>query len=215
MASPKHLVLEQLQALLARERTQPSLPRSHRAQYVAAINWLHRYAPEQILENADRVRGELEAFHHLCRVADWTSAHQLAFAPNRLLMIAYGTVGVAQVAKGLALAAGITHFAHDRQLPVQGRQRCFAVAQSMSNHPQVAIGEAGTQLIANLLGHGQLLLITLNRLGVLTGGAVHVAQVAQGMEQTLFVVKALGDRQMALMIRERLVILACHEANVA
>ena len=81
MASTKQLVLDQLQALLARERTQPSLPRSHRAQYVATINWLHRYAPKQILEKVDLVRGELEAFHHLCHVADWASAHQLAFAP--------------------------------------------------------------------------------------------------------------------------------------
>lgn len=89
MAGPKHLVLDRLQALLARERTHPSLPRSrsvtegksHRAQYVAAINWLHRYAPEQTWQKVALVRGELEAFHHLCHVADWISAHQLAFAP--------------------------------------------------------------------------------------------------------------------------------------
>lgn len=80
MASLKQLVLNDLQKTLAKEKTQPSLKPFQRAQVMAAVNWLYRYIPEQPSENLDQVRGNLEAFHHLCNISDWTNAHRIAFA---------------------------------------------------------------------------------------------------------------------------------------
>ncbi|MBE7385861.1 MAG: tetratricopeptide repeat protein [Leptolyngbya sp. SIO1E4] len=82
MVNHKQRILDTLKARLVHEKSQPSLKRSQRAQYVAAINWLCRYAPKQSLKNIDQVKGELEAFYHLCAVSDWTCAHQLVFAPT-------------------------------------------------------------------------------------------------------------------------------------
>ncbi|NEQ34496.1 MAG: hypothetical protein F6K04_26555, partial [Leptolyngbya sp. SIO4C5] len=70
MSSHKQQVLISLKAVLVQEKEQSSLKRSQRSQYIAAINWLQRYSPKHSSEKIDLVRGELEAFYHLCAVSD-------------------------------------------------------------------------------------------------------------------------------------------------
>jgi hypothetical protein len=50
-----------------------------RAQYRAVKNWLTRYKVKPDASNLEKVRGYLEAFHHLCEVEDWERASQILF----------------------------------------------------------------------------------------------------------------------------------------
>jgi tetratricopeptide (TPR) repeat protein len=49
-------------------------PKWKRTQYRAVKNWLTKYKPATDASNLDRVRGYLEAFHHLCEVEAWNQA---------------------------------------------------------------------------------------------------------------------------------------------
>ncbi|MHC5827736.1 MAG: hypothetical protein ACYT04_70600, partial [Nostoc sp.] len=57
------------------------LSRWQKAQYRAAINWLTKYKPLPNASNLDKVRGCLEAFHHLCELKSWEKAIKI-FALN-------------------------------------------------------------------------------------------------------------------------------------
>jgi tetratricopeptide (TPR) repeat protein len=48
-----------------------------RAHYRAVKNWLTRYKPKPEASNLEKVRGYLEAFHHLCEVEDWERASKI------------------------------------------------------------------------------------------------------------------------------------------
>jgi hypothetical protein len=48
-----------------------------RAQYRAVKNWLTRYKPKSDASNLEKVRGYLEAFHHLCELKDWEKLAKL------------------------------------------------------------------------------------------------------------------------------------------
>lgn len=74
----KQRILDSISAAIATRR--PQLQPYQLAEYHAARNWLRRYRPGEIQDNLTRVKGYLEAFYHLCEVADWASAHQVAFA---------------------------------------------------------------------------------------------------------------------------------------
>lgn len=54
------------------------------AEYRAARNWLSRYRRSQVANDIGQVRGYLEAFFHLCNVADWESAYRVAIVPIKL-----------------------------------------------------------------------------------------------------------------------------------
>ncbi|NEP16829.1 MAG: tetratricopeptide repeat protein [Leptolyngbya sp. SIO4C1] len=80
---PQQPILDSISATLSARRSQ--LQPYQLAEYHAAKNWLRRYRPERFLDsqpddNLSQVRGYLEAFYHLSQVADWQSAHQVAFA---------------------------------------------------------------------------------------------------------------------------------------
>ncbi|MBD1904700.1 hypothetical protein NDI37_02650 [Funiculus sociatus GB2-A5] len=49
-------------------------PSWKRTQYRAVINWLTKYKPLPDAPNLEKVRGYMEAFHHLCEVEDWERA---------------------------------------------------------------------------------------------------------------------------------------------
>jgi len=49
-------------------------PLTKRTQYRAVINWIAKYKPATDASNLDRVRGYLEAFHHLSEVEAWNQA---------------------------------------------------------------------------------------------------------------------------------------------
>jgi tetratricopeptide (TPR) repeat protein len=49
-------------------------PLTKRTQYRAVINWIAKYKPAKDASNLDRVRGYLEAFHHLSEVEAWNQA---------------------------------------------------------------------------------------------------------------------------------------------
>ena len=53
---------------------QPVKKRTH---YTAVVNWLTKYQAPSDQPNLEQVRGYLEAFHHLCAVADWPRASQI------------------------------------------------------------------------------------------------------------------------------------------
>ena len=53
------------------------LPPCKRAQYKAVKNWLTKYKPKRDASNLEKVRGYLEAFHHLCEVEDWERASKI------------------------------------------------------------------------------------------------------------------------------------------
>ncbi len=53
------------------------LPPYKRAQYRAVKNWLTRYKLKPDASNLEKVRGYLEAFHHLCEVEDWERASNI------------------------------------------------------------------------------------------------------------------------------------------
>ena len=55
----------------------PGLQPFQLSEYKAARNWLRRYRYGQNADNLERVSGYLEAFFHLCNVADWECAHQV------------------------------------------------------------------------------------------------------------------------------------------
>jgi hypothetical protein len=48
--------------------------REQRLQYRAVVQWLTDYKPKPDATNLEKVRGYLEAFHHLCVVEDWERA---------------------------------------------------------------------------------------------------------------------------------------------
>ncbi|MGB8691561.1 MAG: tetratricopeptide repeat protein [Microcoleus sp.] len=48
-----------------------------RANYRAVKNWLTRYKSKRDASNLEKVRGYLEAFHHLCEVEDWERASKI------------------------------------------------------------------------------------------------------------------------------------------
>ena len=48
-----------------------------RAQYRAVKNWLTRYKPKPEASNLEKVRGYLEAFHHLCELKNWERASKI------------------------------------------------------------------------------------------------------------------------------------------
>jgi hypothetical protein len=52
-------------------------PRWKRTQYRAVINWLTRYNSQPDASNLEKVKGYLEAFHHLCVVEDWERANKM------------------------------------------------------------------------------------------------------------------------------------------
>lgn len=45
--------------------------------YTAADMWLTAYEPDSYAPNLEKVRGYLEAFHHLCEVEDWERASEI------------------------------------------------------------------------------------------------------------------------------------------
>lgn len=47
------------------------------AHKVAAQTWLEGYKPKPDTSNLEKVRNQLEAFHHFCEVEDWNSAKQI------------------------------------------------------------------------------------------------------------------------------------------
>ncbi|NER02385.1 MAG: tetratricopeptide repeat protein [Okeania sp. SIO3C4] len=49
-------------------------PCQKRTQYRAVMNWLTEYKPHSNASNLEKVKGYLEAFHHLCEVEDWEKA---------------------------------------------------------------------------------------------------------------------------------------------
>ncbi|OKH30885.1 hypothetical protein NIES2119_29885 [[Phormidium ambiguum] IAM M-71] len=49
-------------------------PQWKRTHYRAIINWLTKYEPQPNAPNLEKIRGYLEAFHHLCEVEDWEKA---------------------------------------------------------------------------------------------------------------------------------------------
>jgi tetratricopeptide (TPR) repeat protein len=71
-------VLAEIEASLV---AQDSTEISHweRAQRRAVKNWLTKYKPKPDARNLEKVRGYLEAFHHLCEVEDWKEAHKILF----------------------------------------------------------------------------------------------------------------------------------------
>ncbi|MDJ0516734.1 MAG: tetratricopeptide repeat protein [Trichodesmium sp. MO_231.B1] len=54
-------------------------PRPKRSHYRAVINWLMEYKPYANTSNLEKVKGYVEAFHHLCQAEDWDRASQLIF----------------------------------------------------------------------------------------------------------------------------------------
>jgi tetratricopeptide (TPR) repeat protein len=58
------------------KKIQPAWKRMH---YRAVINWLTKYKPELDASNLGKVRGYLEAFHHLCELEAWEAASQILF----------------------------------------------------------------------------------------------------------------------------------------
>lgn len=69
-------VLERISSALSNQRS--VLPPHQLAEYKAARNWLRRYRQKKAADNLVRVWGYLQAFFHLCNVADWESACQVA-----------------------------------------------------------------------------------------------------------------------------------------
>ncbi|MBD2540731.1 tetratricopeptide repeat protein [Coleofasciculus sp. FACHB-SPT36] len=55
---------------------QPHWKRTH---YRAVVNWLTKYNPKVGATNLEKVRGYLEAFHHLCEVEEWEKASKIIF----------------------------------------------------------------------------------------------------------------------------------------
>ena len=51
--------------------------REQRLQYRAVVQWLTDYQPKWDASNLDKVRGYLEAFHHLCEVENWERASKI------------------------------------------------------------------------------------------------------------------------------------------
>ncbi len=51
--------------------------RWQRLHYRAVISWLMFYKPKSDATNLEKVRGYLEAFHHLCVVEDWERASEV------------------------------------------------------------------------------------------------------------------------------------------
>jgi tetratricopeptide (TPR) repeat protein len=49
----------------------------------AAFYWLKVYQSEPDASNLERVRGYLEAFHHLCEISAWQSASQILFTSTQ------------------------------------------------------------------------------------------------------------------------------------
>ncbi|MBD1881361.1 tetratricopeptide repeat protein [Coleofasciculus sp. FACHB-T130] len=45
--------------------------------YIAVVNWLMKYKPKPDATNLEKVRGYLEAFHHLCEVENWRRASDI------------------------------------------------------------------------------------------------------------------------------------------
>ncbi|MFE1746410.1 tetratricopeptide repeat protein [Coleofasciculus sp. H7-2] len=52
-------------------------PHWKRTRYRAVINWLTKYKPKPDATNLEKVRGYLEAFHHLCEVEAWEEASRI------------------------------------------------------------------------------------------------------------------------------------------
>ena len=73
------VVLERIGAVLAERRAE--LQPYQLAEYKAARNWLKRYRWQQTADNLEQVKGYLEAFFHLCNVADWESAYRVVMLP--------------------------------------------------------------------------------------------------------------------------------------
>ena len=73
------IVLARIGTVLAERRAE--LQPFQLAEYKAARNWLKRYRRRQTADNLERVKGYLEAFFHLCNLADWESAYQVVMLP--------------------------------------------------------------------------------------------------------------------------------------
>ncbi|HBK64188.1 MAG TPA: hypothetical protein DD000_11870, partial [Cyanobacteria bacterium UBA11166] len=54
------------------------------AHYMAVENWLTEYKPQPNANNLEKVRGFLEAFHHLCEVEAWETASKILFSQTNL-----------------------------------------------------------------------------------------------------------------------------------
>ncbi|MBW4545498.1 MAG: tetratricopeptide repeat protein [Symplocastrum torsivum CPER-KK1] len=53
------------------------VPASKLDDYIAVVNWLKKYKPKSDATNLQKVRGYLEAFHHLCEVEAWEEAFKI------------------------------------------------------------------------------------------------------------------------------------------
>ncbi|AFZ05163.1 Tetratricopeptide TPR_2 repeat-containing protein [Oscillatoria nigro-viridis PCC 7112] len=51
--------------------------REQRLQYRAVVQWLTDYKPKSDASNLEKVRGYLEAFHHLCELKNWERASKI------------------------------------------------------------------------------------------------------------------------------------------
>ncbi len=49
------------------------------AHWIAIENWLSDYSPDVNAPNLDKIRGYLEAFHHLCELSEWEKAFKILF----------------------------------------------------------------------------------------------------------------------------------------
>ncbi len=74
--APGKLVLAEIERSLA-ARDIAEIFHWERAHYKAAMNWLKKYKPKPDATNLEKVRGYLEAFHHLCEVEDWEKASEI------------------------------------------------------------------------------------------------------------------------------------------
>jgi tetratricopeptide (TPR) repeat protein len=59
-------------------------PRWKRTHYRAIVNWITKYQPQPNACNLEKVRGYLEAFHHICEVEDWEKASKILCLQNNL-----------------------------------------------------------------------------------------------------------------------------------
>lgn len=75
----RYLILAQLgisSEILSQAQISP-LEKSHCR---AVLNWLQNYQPASDASNLEKVRGYLEAFHHLLELEAWEAAKHVAFA---------------------------------------------------------------------------------------------------------------------------------------
>ncbi len=168
-----------------------------RAHYRASINWLTNYKPKSDASQLEKVRGYLEAFHHLCEIEEWIAA-------GTIFYMIINTPAKAELHNQLGL------WGYYREVIELNKALLNKISPSLDRSFLTEIGGAYQQLgqhqqaleffkqareINGEVGARSFEAYSLHNIGNVCYSLGEVQQAIQLYQQALEITREIGDRQ--------------------